>query len=120
MKKNYEAPAFDVITYSLQEAIAGNCIVSKYNGQASGSTECLDEGFIGISFGWTETQCTSGGGGNSGGGSNSFGDGSIYDAMRSGWVSSYSSGTDGGVAGLDAAIRGYCYFTSTETMVANS
>ena len=25
MKKNYEAPNFDVITYSLHEAIAGNC-----------------------------------------------------------------------------------------------
>ena len=27
MKKNYKAPTFDVITYSLQEAIAANCDV---------------------------------------------------------------------------------------------
>ena len=25
MKKNYKAPAFDIITYSLHEAIAGSC-----------------------------------------------------------------------------------------------
>ena len=25
MKKNYKAPAFDIITYSLHEAVAGSC-----------------------------------------------------------------------------------------------
>lgn len=28
MKKNYEAPTFDVITYSLHEAIAGTCSIT--------------------------------------------------------------------------------------------
>ena len=28
MKKNYEAPNFDVITYSLHEAIAGTCSIT--------------------------------------------------------------------------------------------
>lgn len=119
MKKNYEAPAFDIITYSLQEAIAGGCTVKKYVGMNSGSTSCLDPRFSGYTFGSTEVECT-GSGGNSGG-SNSFGDGSIYDrSTRGGWVSSYSSGTDGGVAGLDAVMVGYCYFTSTDNIVANS
>jgi hypothetical protein len=119
MKKNYEAPAFDIITYSLQEAIAGGCTVKKYVGMNSGSTSCLDPRFDGYTFGSTEVECT-GSGGNSGG-SNSFGDGSIYDAMRSAWVNSYSSGTDGGTAGLNGApLAGFCYFTSTDNIVANS
>ncbi len=120
MKKIYEAPALDVITYSLQEAIAGNCTVKKYVGSESGNASCLDP-FIGkYDFGSSEVECVDNGGNSSGG--HKLGDGSIYDrSTRGGWVSDYSSGTDGGTAGLNKVpLDGYCYFTSTDNIVANS
>ena len=41
MKKNYEAPTFNVITYSLQEAIAANCDVKKYPTFTNGDDNCM-------------------------------------------------------------------------------
>lgn len=38
MKKKYEAPAYDVITYSLHEAIAGGCAILVYNNHSSEET----------------------------------------------------------------------------------
>ena len=51
MKKNYEAPTFDVITYSLQEAIAANCTVPKYINSGSASSCKEDPRFEGFDFG---------------------------------------------------------------------
>ena len=51
MKKNYEAPNFDVITYSLHEAIAGNCSIEMYPSFKNGEEDCMDEDFKGINFG---------------------------------------------------------------------
>ncbi len=120
MKKIYEAPALDVITYSLQEAIAGDCTVKKYFGLESGNDVCLDPRFIGFDFGSSEVECVNNGGNSSS--EHKLGDGSIYDrSTRGGWVNDYSTGTGGGTAGLNGApLDGYCYFTSTDNIVANS
>ena len=53
MKKNYKAPTFDVITYSLQEAIAANCDVKKYPTFTNGDDNCMDPRFTGFDFGTT-------------------------------------------------------------------
>lgn len=55
MKKNYEAPTFDVITYSLQEAIAANCTVPKYINSGSASSCDEDPHFEGFDFGTGES-----------------------------------------------------------------
>ena len=55
MKKNYEAPTFDVITYSLQEAIAANCTVPKYINSGSASSCDKDPRFNGFDFGTGES-----------------------------------------------------------------
>ena len=51
MKKNYEAPNFDVITYSLHEAIAGNCSIEMYPSFKNGEEDCMDGDFKGFDFG---------------------------------------------------------------------
>lgn len=55
MKKNYEAPTFNVITYSLQEAIAANCTVPKYINSGSASSCKEDPRFEGFDFGTGES-----------------------------------------------------------------
>lgn len=55
MKKNYKAPTFDVITYSLQEAIAANCDVKKYPTFTNGDDNCMDPRFTGFDFGTGES-----------------------------------------------------------------
>lgn len=64
MKKNYEAPTFNVITYSLQEAIAANCTVPKYINSGSASSCDEDSRFESFNFGkdeecsiWIEGYC---------------------------------------------------------------
>lgn len=59
MKKNYEAPAFEIITYSLQEAIAASCTISKWN-NAGHEDACLDPLLGRYQFGTTEADCASG------------------------------------------------------------
>ena len=60
MKKNYKAPTFDVITYSLQEAIAANCTFKKYFNAGNGDADCEDPLFRDILFSDQETQCKDG------------------------------------------------------------
>lgn len=54
MKKNYKAPTFNVITYSLQEAIAANCTVPYYINSGSASNCDIDPRFEGFDFGTGE------------------------------------------------------------------
>lgn len=63
MKKKYEAPAYDVITYSLHDAIAGGCANQVYNNHSSGDCELTDFGnyLVGMGAGFAEDGCEEGG-----------------------------------------------------------
>ena len=60
MKKNYEAPNFDIITYSLHEAIAANCDVMLYNNFSNGDDTCKDPDLAPYAFSDIESQCDDG------------------------------------------------------------
>lgn len=60
MKKNYEAPALEIITYSLHEAIAANCTIKKYPNFNNGVDDCLDFNFRNASFGMDECKAVGG------------------------------------------------------------
>lgn len=60
MKKNYEAPAFEIITYSLHEAIAANCTIKQYPTMGHGVEDCLDPKLKNATFGDMEAECASG------------------------------------------------------------
>ena len=62
MKKKYEAPAYDVITYSLHDAIAAGCANLVYNNHSEdcGLTE-FGEYLKGMGAGFAEDTCGEGG-----------------------------------------------------------
>lgn len=63
MKKKYEAPALEVITYSLHDAIAAGCANLVYNNHSEGSCELTSFGQtlkdLGATF--AEDSCGDGG-----------------------------------------------------------
>ena len=65
MKKKYEAPAYDVITYSLHEAIAGGCDNLAFNNHSQENCESTYIGdlIIGKGGNFAEDTCETGVGG---------------------------------------------------------
>lgn len=57
MKKNYEAPALEIITYSLHEAIAAGCTIKQYPNMGNGVDSCKDPLLADFVFGKGEAEC---------------------------------------------------------------